>query len=69
MLSVGKLTVFTGFLKYLPKNMALLVRKLRGKKNSKSVSGYFKTNKIIPNGKSPNGTSTKKITFFRLLLA
>ena len=43
-LSVGKLKV-TGFLKYLPKNVALLVQKLLRKKMSKSVSGYFETDK------------------------
>ena len=35
----------TGLLKYLPKNMALLVQKLSRKKMSKSVSGFFKMKK------------------------
>ena len=34
-----------GFLKYLPKNMALLVKKLWRKKLSNSDSGNFKTKK------------------------
>ena len=37
--------VFTDFLKYLPKNMALLAQKLWRFFLSKSVSGYFKTKK------------------------
>ena len=43
---IEKLTVCTDFLKYLPKNMALLAQKLwRNFFLSKSVSGYFKTKK------------------------
>ena len=37
---------FTGFL-YLPKNIALSVRKLWRKNLSKSVFGYFKTKKKV----------------------
>ena len=32
MLSVGKLTIFTGFLKYLPKNIALITKIVKRKK-------------------------------------
>ena len=37
----------TGFLKYLPKIIALLVKKLWRKKMSKSVSGYFRTKQKV----------------------
>ena len=40
------LSLLTGLLKYVPRNMALLVQKFGGRKFfSKTVSGYFKTKK------------------------
>ena len=71
-MSNEKLTVFTGFLKYLPKNMALLAQKLWRKFLSKSVSRYFKTKKRVPMATKPrgggakclSGRATKKRTFF-----
>ena len=48
---VGQPSLLTGLLKYLPRNMALLVQKLWGEeKKSKSVSGYFKNNKKSSGG-------------------
>ena len=70
----GKTQSLKGLLKYLPKNMALIVQKLRTKKMSKSVSGYFKTKKKVlfytkprPRGggaKGLSGLSTKKKEIF-----
>ena len=43
---VGRQTHSNRFVKYLPKNMALLAQKFTRKKMAKSVSGYFEDDGI-----------------------